>query len=72
MDFLSANLFLETTFLAHVPDENDEPTDVWAMEFRDRPVFRDDGPLQEPEVGIQAKKEERTNSLAIGEEEADT
>jgi hypothetical protein len=28
MDFLSANIVLETAFRASVPDENDEPTDI--------------------------------------------
>jgi hypothetical protein len=72
MDFLSANIFLETSFFAYAPDENDEPMDVWALEFRDRPAFRDDGPSQEPEVGISANRDGRTNSFAIGEDEADT
>jgi hypothetical protein len=49
MDFLSANIVLETAFLAYAPDENDKPTAVWVIEFRDRPAFHDDGAYQPKE-----------------------
>jgi len=47
VDFLSANIVLETVFLATAIDHNDEPTVVWPMEFRDRPAFRDDAADQD-------------------------
>jgi hypothetical protein len=36
MDFLSANIFWETAFLAYTPDENDEPTAVWGISGQKR------------------------------------
>jgi hypothetical protein len=59
MDFLSANIFLKAAFLSYVPDANDEPTAVWAMEFRDRPAFCDHQPYQETEIVMQERREGR-------------